>query len=74
MTLLSREGGAGSAIAEAPAAGTGRPRSSGTQSVKHETGSGELSTDPQAPELEEILITGNRRATGFDLCQRDIRI
>jgi iron complex outermembrane receptor protein len=59
VTLLNHEGGAGSAIAEAPAAGAGRPRSAETQSVKRdETGSGQLSKDPKAPELEEILITG----------------
>jgi len=56
---LSHASVAGSAVAEAPAPGPSRTRSAEPQTVKHEgPGSGEPATDPKAPELDEILVTG----------------
>jgi iron complex outermembrane receptor protein len=60
VTLLNHDGGTGSAIADVPAAvRRSRNISAEPQSVERAgPGSGELSSDPKAPELEEIRITG----------------
>jgi hypothetical protein len=60
VTLLSHEGGAGSTTADAPsAARRSRIPLAETQSVERNgTGSNDPLSDPKAPELDEIRITG----------------
>jgi iron complex outermembrane recepter protein len=60
VTLLNHDSGTGAAVADVPAAARrSRALSAEPQSVERfGPGSGDLSSDPKAPELEEIRITG----------------
>ena len=59
ITLVSPGDESGSATAAASRANTGRTRSAATQSVeRREGGSGELSGVSQAPQPQEVIITG----------------